>query len=86
MPRKLRYAIEYVEDMSRAVKFYREAIGLTVKFESAGWSEFANGETTFALHPASKENPAGKIELGITVEDIQAACNDLKAQEVEFLM
>jgi len=40
----LRYAI-------KAVKFYRDVLGLTVKFESPGWSEFATGETTLALHP-----------------------------------
>ena len=48
--------------MDKAVKFYRDVVGLTLKFESPGWSEFVTGETTLALHPASEKNPAGKVE------------------------
>ena len=58
-------------DMDKAVKFYREVVGLTLKFESPGWSEFVTGETTLALHPASEKNPAGKVELGFTVTDVE---------------
>ncbi len=70
MPSKLSYVIKFVADMDRAVKFYRDALGLPLKFESPQWSEFATGETTLALHPASAQNPAGKIELGLTVPKI----------------
>ena len=59
---QLRYAIKFVADMDKAVKFYRDVVGLTLKFESPGWSEFSTGETTLALHPASEKNPAGKVE------------------------
>jgi catechol 2,3-dioxygenase-like lactoylglutathione lyase family enzyme len=60
MTAKLRYAIEFVGDMDRAVKFYRDVIGLPLKFESPEWSEFSTGETTLALHPASDKNPAAR--------------------------
>jgi lactoylglutathione lyase len=43
---QLRYAIKFVADMDKAVKFYRDVLGLTLKFESSGWSEFVTGETT----------------------------------------
>ena len=56
----LRYAIKFVADLGKAVKFYRDVVGLPLKFESPGWSEFVTGETTLALHPASDKNPAGK--------------------------
>ena len=56
---QLKYAIKFVADMDKAVKFYRDVVGLTLKFESPGWSEFVTGETTLALHPASDKNPAG---------------------------
>ncbi|MGH9781661.1 MAG: VOC family protein, partial [Candidatus Acidiferrales bacterium] len=46
MTPKLSYVIEFVGDMGRAVKFYRDVIGLPLKFESPGWSEFATGETS----------------------------------------
>jgi catechol 2,3-dioxygenase-like lactoylglutathione lyase family enzyme len=50
---KLSYVIEFVADMDRAVKFYRDTMGLPLKFQSPGWSEFATGETTLGLDPAS---------------------------------
>ena len=54
---KLAYVIEFVRDMNRAVKFYRDVLGFQLKFESPGWSEFVTGETTLALHPASQRMP-----------------------------
>ncbi len=86
METKLNYAIEFVADMNRAVKFYRDVIGLPLKFESPGWSEFATGGTTFALHPASQQNPAGKVELGFNVPDLQKFYDDMRAKGVKFPM
>ncbi len=86
MAGKFSYVIEFVADMSRAVRFYRDVVGLSLKFESPEWSEFQTGETTFALHPASPENPAGKIELGLMVKDLQQSYEELKGRGVKFLM
>jgi|HubBroStandDraft_6_1064221.scaffolds.fasta_scaffold489056_2 catechol 2,3-dioxygenase-like lactoylglutathione lyase family enzyme len=65
------YVIKFVTDLNKAVKFYRDTLGLQLRFESRGWSEFATGETTLALHPASDRNPAGKVEFGFTVADVE---------------
>lgn len=46
---KLNYVIAFVGDMDRAVKFWRDVLGLPLKFESPAWSEFATGETTLAF-------------------------------------
>jgi predicted enzyme related to lactoylglutathione lyase len=78
--------MEFVADMDRAVKFYRDMIGLPLKFESPGWSEFATGETTLALHPASQQNPAGKVEFGFSVPDIHEWHRDMTAKGVRFSM
>jgi hypothetical protein len=43
---QLRYLIKFVADMDKALKFCRDVLGLKVKFESPGWSEFVTGETT----------------------------------------
>jgi predicted enzyme related to lactoylglutathione lyase len=83
---KFAYVILCVADMGRAVKFYRDTMGLPLKFESPGWSEFVTGETTFALHPPSAENPPGNIRLGFNVADLQAAYKDLSAKGVKFTM
>jgi lactoylglutathione lyase len=60
----------FVADMDRAIGFYRDVMGLELKFQSPEWTEFSTGETTLALHPASEQNPAGKVELGFGVDDI----------------
>ena len=83
---KLSYVIKFVADMNRAVKFYRDVLGLSLKFESPGWSEFITGETTLALHPASEKNPAGAVELGFTVADIQKFHEAMSAKGVRFSM
>ena len=62
---QFRYVIKFVTDMNKAVKFYRDTLGLQLRFESRGWSEFATGETTLALHPASDKNPAGKGRIRV---------------------
>ena len=41
---QLRYVIKFVADMDKAVKFHRDVLGLQVKFESPGWSEFVTDE------------------------------------------
>lgn len=38
---RVNYAIVFVSDMKRAVSFYRDVIGLPLRFESPGWTEFA---------------------------------------------
>jgi uncharacterized glyoxalase superfamily protein PhnB len=83
---QLRYVIKFVADMGKAVKFYRDVPGLELNFESPGWSEFVTGETTLALHPASEKNPAGKVELGFTVGDVEAFYRDMSAKGVLFSM
>lgn len=67
---RLTYAIKFVGNMDEAVAFYRDKLGLELKFESPFWSEFATGETVLALHPASDENVAGSVELGFDVGDL----------------
>ncbi len=84
--KKLNYAIVFVSDMSRAVKFYRDTLGLPLKFESPHWTEFANEGSTLALHPASAESPAGTCQLGFPAEDLDAIHQRLTSQEVKVVM
>jgi lactoylglutathione lyase len=86
MTAKLSYVIEFVEDMDRAVKFYRDVMGLALKFQSPGWSEFETGETKLALHPASDKNPAGKLELGFNTQNLQQFYAEMRAKGVTFSM
>jgi lactoylglutathione lyase len=90
------YIIVYVSDMTRSVAFYRDVLGLTLKFESPGWSEFITGTSTRALHIAStpaapprtdqKEQRAGRCELGFSVADCDKAHAELSAKGVRFVL
>lgn len=68
--------VMYVVDMERAVRFYREALGMSVRMESSGWSEVARGDTILGLHAGGD---AGQRETGLSfqVTDIEAACVEL---------
>ena len=87
------YLIVYVSDMQRSTAFYRDVLGLPLKFTSPGWTEFDTGSTTLALHmtpgdqklPAySGRPPAGQAQLGFIVDDLQSVYEALKAQDVYF--
>ena len=86
------YFIVYVSNMQRSVAFYRDVLGLPLKFSSPGWSEFNTGATTVALHTTGDEKlpphqgrpPAGQAHLGFVVDDLQAVYEALKAQDVFF--
>ena len=83
---KLTYAIHFVADMERAVAFYRDTLGLPLKFASPRWSEFDTGETTLALHPASEKNPPGAVERGLGIPDLAKFHQELSAKGVVFSM
>jgi predicted enzyme related to lactoylglutathione lyase len=86
MAPRLSHIIEFVSDMDRAVKFYRDTVGLPLKFQSPGWSEFSTGETVLGLHPASAQNPAGNFELGFRVPDIEQFHAEMAGKGVQFPM
>jgi lactoylglutathione lyase len=76
---RVNYAIVFVSDMKRAVSFYRDIIGLPLRFESPGWTEFATDGATLALHVSEgasfeKENPrqvpAGRCRPGLGVPNL----------------
>jgi len=71
MQSHLTYVMKYVADMDRAVSFYRDTLGLPLKFQSPGWSEFQTGDVTLALHPANEKKPAGSVEIGFRVEGLE---------------
>jgi lactoylglutathione lyase len=79
---KLTYTIKFVADMDQAISFYRDTLGLALKFQSPEWSEFVTGDTTLALHAASAQHPAGSVELGFGVPDLQAFLVELTANGV----
>ena len=78
---RVNYVIVFVSDMKRSVAFYRDVIGLPLKFETPDWTEFATDGATLALHggerpaqgPAGgREVPAGRCRPGLSVPDLDA--------------
>ncbi len=78
---RINYAIVFVSDMKRSVAFYRDVLGLALKFESPGWSEFLTDGATLALHagegPAVPGSdplhvPPGRCRPGFSVPDLGA--------------
>ena len=66
------------QDMSRAMAFYRDALGLAVKFESPGWTELTFGDSIVALHGGGS---GARTETGLSfqVTDLPAACARVSA-------
>ena len=92
--KKLDYAIVFVSDMKRSVEFYRDRLGLPIKFESPHWTEFANDGSTLALHPtgAGKAETgglgrwlAGCCHLGFVVDDADAFHRTMESKGVKCL-
>ena len=80
----------FVGDMDAAVRFYTEALGLKL-LERYGnhWASIDCGHgLTIGLHPASAQNPAGRVgsmTIGFrTTEPIREAVATLKARGVVF--
>jgi catechol 2,3-dioxygenase-like lactoylglutathione lyase family enzyme len=81
---RLNYAIKFVSDMDAAIAFYRDTLGLKPGFQSPFWSEFETGETKLALHPASDQNPAGTVQLGLGTSYIDRFHAEALAKGVTF--
>jgi|SRR5215831_12456107 len=97
MFKQVDYVMAMVSDMDRAVEFYRDKLGLPLKFQSPGWTEFNTGATTLALHgggtpqqrPATTEEgsqQAGTCWIGFSVADLEKVYEELRARGVVFSM
>ena len=93
---KVDYVMINVSDMRRSVAFYRDTLGLKLKFESPGWSEFETGATTLALHAATRaagsqaatqaRPTAGTCSLGFSVPDLNSTYSELQKRGARFVM
>jgi catechol 2,3-dioxygenase-like lactoylglutathione lyase family enzyme len=95
MFKQVDYVMVVVSDMPRSVAFYRDKLGLSLKLESPGWTEFATGPTTLALHGGGKpqegktgkpvEQTAGTCSIGFNVENLDKTFGELKEKGVIFV-
>jgi predicted enzyme related to lactoylglutathione lyase len=67
-----------VQNMGRAVSFYRDVLGLKVAFESPEWTELTFGTAIVALHGGGG-GAYRKTGLSVQVRDIVSACKEIEA-------
>jgi len=85
---RVNYEIIFVSDMSESVAFYRDVLGIPLKFESPHWSEFATEGATLALHVAkadSDDEAPGRCRPGIAVPDLDEFHQRMVAANVTCL-
>ncbi|MCH7722817.1 MAG: VOC family protein [Bacteroidetes bacterium] len=77
---RVNYVIVIVSDMNRPVSFYRDVLGISLKFETHEWTEFATEGATLALHKSDGSNPdeagqqkvlAGRSRPGFKVQNLE---------------
>jgi len=96
MFKQIDYTMIVVSDMRRSVEFYRDKLGIPLKFESPEWTEFATGATTLALHgggvpdqrplAGDPSKVAGACSIGFNVDDVDKTYEELKAKGIRFVM
>jgi catechol 2,3-dioxygenase-like lactoylglutathione lyase family enzyme len=61
----------YVRDMDTSVRFYRDTLGLSVRYQSAGWTTFRTGACVLALHAVERrEIGTGEPDPTFLVGDV----------------
>jgi lactoylglutathione lyase len=95
MFKQIDYTMVIVSDMNRSVEFYRDKLGIPLKFQSPDWTEFMTGATTLALHGGGirqeqsgpgKDKAAGTCSIGFNVDDVDKTYEELKAKGITFVM
>lgn len=76
-------------DLDRAVRFYAETLGLTLKYRSANkWAEFQAPGLDIGLHLADRQEAEpgreGRISIGLQVTDLDATVRALTENGVSF--
>jgi predicted enzyme related to lactoylglutathione lyase len=73
--KKLQNAYYVTQDMDRAVAFYRDALGLAIKFQDgAKWAQFDAGGVNFSISsPEESAGGAAGAVIIFEVDDIDAS-------------
>lgn len=88
------YAVRvFSSNWPESLRFYRDTVGLTLSFvdEEFGWAQFDLGSINLGLErcdagdPESSELVGRFVGLSIEVADIDATCDTLAANGVEFI-
>ena len=89
MFKQIDYTMVVVSDMQRSVEFYRDKLGIPLKFQSPDWTEFQTEGTTLALHArgtSETSGPSSSCSFGFNVENLDQIFADLSAKGVRFVV
>src|SRR2546428_6031939 len=95
MFKQIDYVMIGVSNMDQSVGFYKDILGMPLKYKTNEWTEFQTGATTLALHiskprtastSAPSEVMAGISTIGFNVTDLDKTYRDLKSKNVSFVM
>jgi predicted enzyme related to lactoylglutathione lyase len=77
-----------VQDMDRALRFYRDTLGLTVVMEQEDWALFQEGVgLMLSPEPLPQDNLSlNAVMISLTVEDVHAAYHELTGMGVPFFV
>ncbi len=76
-----------VREVARSVEFYRDKLGMAVKFQSAEFAFLDGGGVTLALSlplASAGGQAAGTAEVVFSVNDVRAAYEALGKQGIQF--
>jgi lactoylglutathione lyase len=87
--RGLDHVLLYVQDMDRAVAFYRDVVGVPVRFQGDVWSELDTGDVFVGLHKTGEDTRSQGRGVGakvvFRVDDVGAAVDALRGKGVEIV-
>jgi len=83
---KIGAVILLVSDMKRSTKFYRDTLGMKLKKQSKDWTEFSEGGTVLAIHPAGRKKikQNNSMLVGFSVSDFEDVMGELKKKKAKF--
>src|SRR5207245_8910978 len=93
MFKQIDYVMIGVSNMDQSVGFYKDILGMPLKYKTNEWTEFQTGATTLALHiskdraastPAQREIIAGTSTKAFNVTDPNQTYRYLKARNERF--
>jgi len=73
------------QDIKRARQFYEQKLGLTAGEEQQDGSvEYRTGNSTFLVFPSMGKASGDHTQMGLDVDDIKAAANELKSKAIKL--
>jgi len=79
----------FTDDVAEAAGFYRRVLGAAPVAEWPGAATFAAGDAKLLVHEraaAMEDGPPNDDHFAVSVPDLDAACDELRAQGISLLV